>query len=146
MSVNNLLEATCFNILNANLVCKYDDFSSNDLFSLLFLHLIESKGLDSLINRERYHENRISKEKNNNHLISIMKAIYHHKNKTEEERIILKRYIGTIINKVTANDTLISKIQLLIATLLSGYIIDDTLEESLDSLLQIKRLLVEDDF
>lgn len=53
---------------------------------VLLKHLIESKVLDELVGRFRKAENKFSKEKLNQHIIKIIKLIYH-QNKQEKQRL-----------------------------------------------------------
>ena len=57
------LNKICSNVINASLMIQYKIYDNDSNFILLFKHLLESKGLNSLISFARYEQEKAQRGK-----------------------------------------------------------------------------------
>ena len=66
----------CSNIMIATMVSIYKILDIENNFILLFKHLIESKGLNSVVSITRYEQEKILRNKVDDYLQHLVKEIY----------------------------------------------------------------------
>ena len=66
------LNKICSNVINASLMIQYKIYDNDSNFILLFKHLLESKGLNSLISFTRYEQEKVQRGKVDDFILGLL--------------------------------------------------------------------------
>ena len=78
------LNRICSNVINASMMILYKVYDNESNFILLFKHLLESKGLNSMISFTRYESEKFQRGKVDDYILGLLHEIY--ENSTEEQQ------------------------------------------------------------
>ena len=117
------LNRMCSNIIIATMVSAYRILDTESNFILLFKHLLESKGLNSLVSITRYGQQKLFREKVDSYFQNLIRKIY--TTASEEQQ---QNYADTIKNLLeevkTCKNQYLAAIQEIIIIALFSYIKD----------------------